>query len=73
METTTIQISTNVKSVLDRMRLFERETYNTILERMLEDEKELNAKTKQEIELARKRVSSGKFLTQTQVEKKLGL
>ncbi|MDD5650118.1 MAG: hypothetical protein PHF86_06850 [Candidatus Nanoarchaeia archaeon] len=73
METTTIQISTNVKSILDKMRVFDRETYNDVIERMIEDERELNTKTKQEIQEARKRISSGKFLTQEQVEKKLGL
>jgi predicted transcriptional regulator len=73
METTTIQISTNVKSILNKMRVFDRETYNDVIERMIEDERELNTKTKQEIQEARKRISSGKFLTQEQVEKKLGL
>jgi len=47
---TTIQISDNVKSVLDRMKMIERETYNDIIERMIEDDLELNEKTKTEIE-----------------------
>jgi len=70
---TTIQISEVIKSNLDHMKLFERETYNEIIERMIEDNLELNEKTKKEIEEARKRVKSGKFLTQEQVEKGLGL
>ncbi len=70
---TTIQISDNVKVTLNKMKIYDRETYNEIIERMIEDELELNEKTKKEILEARKRVAAGKFLTQEQVEKKLGL
>lgn len=69
---TTIQISDNIKQVLERMKLFQRESYNEVLERMIEDNLELNEKTKKEIEEARKRVKSGKFLTQEQIEKRFG-
>ncbi|MEK6922890.1 MAG: hypothetical protein AABX08_03775 [Nanoarchaeota archaeon] len=70
---TTIQISDNVKSVLDRMKMIERETYNDVIERMIEDDLELNEKTKVEIEEARKRIKAGKFITQEEVKKRLGL
>ncbi len=40
---------------------------------MIEDDLELNKKTKKELQEARKRIASGKFLTQEQVEKKMGL
>jgi len=53
--------------------MFERETYNEILERMIEDEKELSEQTKKDIEEARKRVKEGKFLTHEEVKKRLGL
>ncbi|KKK82585.1 hypothetical protein LCGC14_2801910, partial [marine sediment metagenome] len=42
-----------VKQVLDKMKMFERETYNEVIENMLEDNLELNEKTKKEIEQAR--------------------
>ena len=70
---TTIQISDNVKSVLDGMKMIGRETYNDIIERMIEDDLELNEKTKTEIEEARKRIKSGKFITQEEAKKRLGL
>jgi len=70
---TTIQISDNVKSVLERMKMIERETYNEVIERMIEDDLELNEKTKIEIEEARKRIKSGKFITHEEVKKRLGL
>jgi len=70
---TTIQISKDVKSVLDRMKIMDRETYNDVIERMIEDELELNEKTKQEIEEARKRIKAGGFVSHEQVKKNLGL
>lgn len=66
---TTIQISNEVKSSLDKMRIFERETYNEVIENMIEDNLELNEKTKREIEEARK----GKGIPHEEVERILGL
>jgi predicted transcriptional regulator len=66
---TTIQISDEVKQKLERMKLFARESYNEILERMIEDELELNEQTKREIEEARK----GKSISHEEVRKRLGL
>jgi len=66
---TTIQISDNVKKTLDRMKFIERETYNEIIERMIEDDLELNEKTKAEIEEARK----GKSIPHADVKRRLGL
>ena len=70
---TTIQISSNVKQILDKMKIFQRETYNEVIENMIEDTQELNDKTKKEIEQARKRVKSGNFVSHEEVGKMLGL
>ncbi len=66
---TTIQISDNVKRTLDKMKLLERETYNDIIEKMLEDDLELNEQTKKDIEKARK----GKSISHAEVKKRFGL
>jgi hypothetical protein len=66
---TTIQISNNVKVILDRMKMIERETYNEVIERMIEDDLELNEKTKREIELSRK----SKNISHLEVKKRFGL
>lgn len=66
---TTIQISDNVKQRLDKMKIFERETYNGVIENMIEDNLELNDKTKKEIEEARK----GRTFSHEEVRKMLGL
>jgi predicted CopG family antitoxin len=70
---TTIQVSDDIRTTLERMKLYEKESYNDIIERMLEDQKGLSEKTKQEIEEAKKRVKSGKFVTMDLVAKKYGV
>ncbi len=70
---TTIQISDNVRETLERMKLFERETFNEIIENMIEDNLELNEKTKQELIEARKRIKQGRFITQEEIERRFEL
>jgi len=70
---TTIQISDNVKQILDKMKIFKRETYNELIENMIEDNLELNEKTKREIEEARERVRKGEVIPHEEVMKKYGL
>jgi len=67
---TTIQISDKVKTVLDRMKMIKRETYNEIIERMIEDDLEINEKTKKELEERRK---SKEFISHEDVKKRYGL
>ena len=70
---TTIQVKDHTKQVLDKMKLYNRETYNDVIERMIEDDLELNEKTKKEIEEARKQVRAGKVVSHEEVKKRLGL
>ena len=70
---TTIQIKEETKSTLNQMKLFERETYNDVLERLIEDVQELNEETKREIESARKEIQNGKYVTHEELAKELGL
>ena len=67
---TTIQISDNVKMTLEKMKLFSRESYNEILERMIEDEMELSAETKRELEERRK---NPRLISHEEAKKRLGL
>jgi predicted transcriptional regulator len=70
---TTIQISSELKKMLEKMKLYERETYDDVIERLVEDELELNEETKKEIELALKEVKEGKYVTHEEAKKKLGI
>ena len=70
--TTTIQIDESVKTTLNNMKLFKRETYNDVLERLIEDAQELNDETKKELELALNEIENGKFITHEKLAAELG-
>ena len=69
---TTIQIKEDVRSTLTQMKLFERETYNDVLERLIEDVHELNDETKKEIESAINEIKSGKYITHEKLAEEMG-
>jgi len=71
--TTTIQISNDVKTTLDKMKIFERETYNEIIMNMIEDNLRVNEKTKKELDEARRDIKLGKTISHEEVKKRLGL
>jgi predicted transcriptional regulator len=69
---TTIQISDEMRNQLNDLKLYGRETYNDVLERILEDIQELNEKTKKDITRALKEIESGQYKTHEEVRKELG-
>ena len=69
---TTIQISDEMRNQLNDLKLYGRETYNDVLERILEDMQELNEKTKKDITQAIKEIESGQYKTHEEVRKELG-
>jgi len=71
--TTTIQLSQDMKKTLEGMKLHPRETYEEVLERLLEDLRELNDQTKKEIERAIREIKAGKYRTHQQLKDELGL
>jgi len=64
-----IEISKRVKKVLDKIRNLRKETYNEVILRLIEDELELNKKTKRELEKARK----SKSVPHHEARKRFGL
>ena len=73
MTISTIQIREETKKTLLSMKLHPRETYEEVIERMIEDLSQLNEETIQEIEEARKEIESGRFVTHEQLKKALDL
>jgi predicted CopG family antitoxin len=67
---TTIKVSNEVKRHLDRMKIFERETYNDVIEVLIEDNLELNEKTKRELA---ERIKNPRLVSHEEVRKRLGL
>lgn len=70
---TSIQISEELKKVLSKKKLSERETYENIIWNLLEDNMELNEQTKKELEQSRKEIKEGKTLTINQLKKELNI
>ena len=63
MNNTTIQISNPVKNALNELKIYKRETYNDVLERMLAEsgleEEKLSAKELAEVKKAEKEIAKG--------------
>ncbi len=70
---TTIQVSKHLLSALKQRKLYEKESYEEVIWDIVEDSKEVNIETKQDIEQARSDISAGKSYTHEQVKKRLGL
>ncbi len=69
---TTIQLKETTKDKLDKMKLYRQETYNDVLERLIEDVSDLNLKTREELESAIKDIESGKWVSLEKLAKELG-
>ena len=72
MSTTTIQINEEIRDKLTELKMSSRDTYNDVLERVLEDFEELSEETKKSIEESRKQIKEGKFKTHEEVKAQLG-
>ncbi len=72
MATTTIQLSQEMKKILEGMKLHPRETYEEVLERLLEDLQELSDQTKKEIEQAVRDIKAGRYRKHQQLKDELG-
>ena len=77
METTTIQINKDTKIRLDNLKDYNRESYEEIIEKLLdivaEENMELSEETKKEIEEARKEFKAGKGISFEEVKRKAGI
>ncbi len=79
METTTIKLGENTKTQLDKLREYKNESYDELIKKMIfivekcKTEPELSRETVIAIEKARERIKKGKFLTESEAKKRLGL
>jgi BMFP domain-containing protein YqiC len=62
-----------MKKTLEAMKLHPRETYEEVLERLIEDLRELNDQTKKEIEQAIREIKAGRYRTHLQLRDELDL
>ena len=61
-----------MKIALDNSKIFRKESYNEVIEWLLEDSMELTEETKQDIARAKAQIARGEFKTHEQVGKELG-
>jgi len=79
MSATTIKIHSETKTELDKYREYKNESYDEVIKKMIfiakniEEEPELSRETIQAIQKARERIKKGKFLTQAEAKKRLGI
>lgn len=71
METTTIQISKELKERLGAKKLFARESYEEVIEDLIEDTMELSEETKRDIAQSLKEIKAGKVHRWEDVKKGL--
>ena len=70
---TTIQVSEELKRVLEKMKISPRESYEDVLWDLIEANMELSDEMKKHIEEAYKDIEEGRIYTHEQVKKELGL
>jgi len=73
MGKTTIQISTELKEALTKMKIFKNESYEEIIWDLIDDRKELSDETLKNIAEAEEDIKAGRVITHAQLKKELGL
>ena len=79
MNATTIKLHQDTKSGLDHFREYKNESYDEVIKKVMfvakkcKTQPELSKETMLGIERARKRMKQGKFLTEEEARKRLGL
>ena len=79
MSDTTIKIREDTKFELDSFRQYKNESYDEVLKKILfiakhvKKQPELSLETIEDIEKARGRIKKGRFVTEAEAKKRLGL
>ncbi|MFH1095207.1 MAG: hypothetical protein V1728_03245 [Candidatus Micrarchaeota archaeon] len=76
---TTIKLHAKTKRQLDKWREYRRESYDDVIQKLVHiaetarEEPELSQEAVEAIEAARERIRAGKFVTEAEARKRLGL
>ena len=70
---TTIQISKDLLKELKQRKIYDKESYEELIWDLIEDTRELNQKTRKELELSRKEIKEGKVHSLESIKKEIGL
>lgn len=69
---TSIQLKKSTKNKLDDLKLSEKETYNDVIENLIEDSLELSEKTIEDLKLAEKEIREGKIHSLDDIKEEMG-
>ncbi|MHA1453001.1 MAG: DUF7557 family protein [Promethearchaeota archaeon] len=72
-EFTTIQIKKKLKKKLDQLKVSKRDTYNQVIEDLVEDTFELSEQAKNDLQEAVEDVKQGRVISHEDVKKELGI
>ena len=70
---TTIQISENLRDLLSKRKLYDKESYEEVIWDLIEDSMELSEQTKKNIKEAEEDYKAGRVYTHEQIKKEIGL
>lgn len=73
---TTVQVQTKVKDKLEKLKVHPRESFNDVIERLVEgqlDDEPLTDEELHDIEAALEDIKAGRVISQEDLEKELGL
>jgi len=70
---TTIQISNKLLGALKNRKMYDNESYETLIWDLLEPTMELSEETKRHIEQSKREMAAGKTIPLSQIKKKLGM
>ena len=79
MEATTIKVHEDTKQKLDRFREYKNESYDEVIRKVVyiaqncKKDPELSRETIEAIEKARARIKKGRFVTEDEAKRRLGL
>ncbi|MDD5337302.1 MAG: hypothetical protein PHS02_02360 [Candidatus ainarchaeum sp.] len=79
MEVCTVKLHRETKTMLDSYREYRNESYDEVIQKIISimdlcrKEPRLSRKAIQDIEQARKRITAGNFITESEAKKRLGL
>lgn len=72
-QTTTVQVHRDVKAKIDAMKIHHRESFNDVLERILEDLEDISPEAMRRYDEIVKQVKAGKFKTNEEAKREWGL
>lgn len=70
---TTIQISEDLREILSKRKLFQKETYEEVIWDLIEDSMELSKQTLENLKEAEEDIKEGRIYSHEEIKKELGL